>query len=157
MSEFTGDTGDTGAMGPIGDTGPSGPTGIGAPGPPGLQSFSGPTGPPGPTGSFTGDTGPTFRPFEGTAQLIGTAATFGTCVSVTNVTAAPITGPIWGVSFERVAPVLSPATLIPSLYYTQGTTYWNVNAALAVSGTPPPGLPPGGSWTIEYTLRYQYQ
>jgi hypothetical protein len=149
----TGPTGATGATGPMGVTGNTGPTGnTGAIGP------TGNTGPSGPTGNVgverTGPTGIISIPviLSGTARILGTSATFPATFSAG--TNAANSTQIWGISYEAVS---SDARTRPinavELYYSQGSTSWNVN--MTVSGAIPPS--PGTFFTYEYTIRYYYK
>lgn len=68
-------------------------------------------------------------------------------------TDVPTSKSIWGVTYEpATTDTQTEIFFISELYYTGGTSNWDV-----VMSVKPFNDPPGPNWTIGYTIHYSYQ
>jgi hypothetical protein len=69
-------------------------------------------------------------------------------------TDVPTSKSIWGVAYEPTrTDTQTESFFISELYYTGGTSNWDVVMSVKPLG-PPPGFVP---WDIGYTIHYSYQ
>jgi hypothetical protein len=88
----------------------------------------------------------------GTVGIVG--ANVGSNIETYRATTGALTSQsIWGVEYEPTTPdTQTNFFFVSELYYTGGTSSWDV-----VMSVKPNTLPPGPTWNIGYTIHYSYQ